>query len=300
MSGESRGPIVIGGLSRTGKTQARLVLEAHPDLSLTRRTKMWTRFYERFGDLAEDHNLERCLSVMLADPAVGQLEPDPERIRRELHAGAPSYARLFGLFHRHHAQRRGKRRWGDQLGHAERFAEPILSAFPDARIVHMVRDPRTVAAVDGALRRGRLGRETALWLESARLALRNVARCPDRYTVVRYEDLARDPHETIGQVCAFLGEECLPEMTRAASSLRFDDAASTEAPRSERASRSARAFIDEYAGPELDALGYEHGLPRRSRLERVGFLVTDWPLNRLGMAAWRTLDRAPVRREAAS
>ena len=98
-----RGPIFIGGLSGSGKTQLRLVLGAHPDISMTRRSYLWNRFYGRFGSLDDPENFERCLAVMAADRDVQRLDPDWVRIRRELLAGQPNDARLIGLLHDHYA-----------------------------------------------------------------------------------------------------------------------------------------------------------------------------------------------------
>jgi hypothetical protein len=225
MTAADAGPIFIGGLSGSGKTQLRMALGAHPAISLTRRTRMWDRFYARFGDLRDPANLDRCLAAMLCDPGVQQLAPDERRVRRELAAGPPTYARLFALLHEHHAERAGRRRWGDQLGGIERFADPIFAAFPSARMVHMVRDPRRRSSTGGGRRGARtakLGWETALWLRSVRLATRNQRRYPDGYLVVRYEALADRPAETVEAICSFIGERLLPPMVEVAHGLRFD------------------------------------------------------------------------------
>ena len=61
------------------------------------------------------------------------LKADPKRIRREFWEGQASYARLFGLIHMQNAESNGKRRWGDELGLIERYADEIFAAFPRAR-----------------------------------------------------------------------------------------------------------------------------------------------------------------------
>src|SRR6266536_1371779 len=58
---DDRGPIYIAGLAHSAKTPLRAALAAHPDISMTRRTYMWGRFYGRFGDLTDERNAERCL-----------------------------------------------------------------------------------------------------------------------------------------------------------------------------------------------------------------------------------------------
>src|SRR5262245_50478355 len=113
------GPIFIGGLAHSGKTELGLMLSAHPNIVLTRRTYMWTRFYNRYGDLNRSDNFERCLTAMLRHKYMQVLEPDPERIRQEFWQGPPTYTRLFALFQEHYAERVGKPRWADQLGFIE-------------------------------------------------------------------------------------------------------------------------------------------------------------------------------------
>jgi hypothetical protein len=215
----SRGPIFIGGLAHSGKTPVRIVLGAHPDISMTRRTHLWDRFFGRFGDLSEPLNLERCLETIAADPGAARLHPDPDRIRRELRSGPATYARLFDLLHRHHAERLGKRRWGDQLGGAERFADAIFAGYPSARMIHMIRHPRVDADRESRRRWGSLGWETARWLASARLAERNRRRYPGRYRVVRFESLAAAPDDTLRDICAFLNERFEPSMQRAVATI---------------------------------------------------------------------------------
>jgi Sulfotransferase family len=299
MTAAETAPIFIGGLSGTGKTQLRMVLGAHPDISLTRRTRMWNRYYARFGDLHEPVNLDRCLLAMLRDPGVQQLVPDERRVRRELAEGPRTYARLFGLMHQHFAERAGKRRWGDQLGFVERFAVPIFAAFPSARMVHMVRDPRHRSLPSGRLISGpKLGWDTAMWVRSAELAIRNRRLYPDRYLILSYEAFSGSPVESAEAVCSFIGERILPPMADALRGLRFDGC--NEVRPASIAGLSARdaAFLDRYAGCEMARFGYRQLGPRLSRRDRLAFGLATWPLNRLSMAVWRSLGSRGATAEA--
>jgi hypothetical protein len=294
------GPIYIGGLSYSGKTQLRLMLDCHPDLSLTRRTYMWPRFFGRFGDLGRDENLARCLDAMLASSGIRKLSPERERIEREFRAaispgeGDAAYGRLFALFHRHHAERLGKRRWGDQLGHVEQYADPIFAAQPAARMIHMVRDPRAryrVIAGRGRARPGKPGWETMAWRRSAELGLRHSRRYAGRYLVVRYEDLLTETEPTLSEVCAFLGETCYAEMIPGSATSLLDGTiwgSPTPANPSRGAGRAAE-FIERQAGSEMAAFGYERaqtGEPAMSRSRQLWQLINE-PFNRAGVLAWR-------------
>ena len=263
----SGGPIFIGGLAFSGKTPLRIALAAHPRIAMTRRTAMWERFNGSFGDLRRRENLDRCLDTMLADPSVAELGLDRERLVSELAAGPAEYLRLFGLMHAQHAQLLGKARWGDQMGALERSADRVLAAFPDAYMVHMIRDPRTryiAAAGRHRQRPGKLGWETARWLRSVELAQRNQRRYPDRYRVVRYEQLADDPDRTLRDVTAFVDEEYDPAMADAlvAVSPSTDGAAGHSAITH---CSGAAAFIDRYAGAQLAVFGYAIGNSRSTQ-----------------------------------
>lgn len=278
------GPIFIGGLANSGKTELRLMLEAHPHLSFTRRTYMWTRFYESYGDLSRSENLERCLEAMLAHQPIRQLEPDLTRIRAEFAQGAPTYARLFGLFHAHHAERMGKPRWGDQLGHVEQFAAPIFDAFPAARMIHMVRNPRHVyeeAMARHRQRKGKVGWTTADWLSSVGAGKENLARFPGCYKMVRYEALMAQPEQTVRDICTFIGEDFDPALLIATV------ADKPNKQRNALMSPGEVAFMRTYARRDLHALGYSLEANKLSLRDWALFLLVDWPANRVAMAAWR-------------
>jgi hypothetical protein len=243
-------PIFVGGLSYSGKTQLRIVLAAHPALVLTRRSAMWDRHPGRYGDLASPEARVRCLAAVAADPAVAPLEPDVDRLRRELATGPASYGRLFGLVHAHAAARAGKRRWGEQLGSVERHAAAIFHGFPHARMVHLVRDPRDRAAealAGSSRRRRRLVAETDRWSRSAALARENADRFGSGYLVLTHEAFEADPMTTVRAVCAFLGEDFHPDMQWETRALAFRRVPSRR--RDER-------LVERRTAPQLAGFGY--------------------------------------------
>ncbi|HUF58998.1 MAG TPA: sulfotransferase [Actinomycetota bacterium] len=286
-----RGPIFVGGLAHSGKTQVRTVLGAHPELSMTRHTHLWDRYYGRFGDIGDPRNLERCLAAIGGDQRVAVLRPDLAQLRRELSEGRVPYARLFGLLHRQHAERSGKRRWGEQLRGVERFADPIFEEFPTARMIHMIRDPRAGTSHDPGRRLGALGWETARWITSAALAERNLRRYGGRYRVVRYETLATTPRDTVRELCAFLDEEYLPGMDHVLDSIRYDEDAPELGQRDEGRSSPSLAFIDRYAARDLRIFDYPVGSSGMTTTrERLAFALVARPVNCASMAAWHLLE----------
>jgi hypothetical protein len=301
-----RGPIFIGGLDRSGKTLMRLALSTHPDLALSRRTYMWTRFYNQYGDLGQNGNFERCLKAMLNRKSIRFLSPDPERIRREFRQGEPTYARLFALFHMHFAQQLGRPRWGEQAGLIERYADPILAAYPSARIIHMIRDPRNryeeiLLSSPPRVRLGKVGATTSGWLYSANLAKRNLDLYAGKYKVVFYEALVSQPEETLREVCGFIQEDFVPQMLTLEGALRFGDADGVEAGLASdwengivefnqaaqgAITRREVAFMQDRAQSAMRRFGYRLSAVRFSPAESVRYYF-DLPFNLVRMAAWR-------------
>lgn len=280
-AGPRTGPVLIAGASRSGKTLVRWMLSSHPRFAVSRRTELWPRFHRRFGDLAVPHNLDRCLDALLARHQVAALAPDVDRLRRDLVAGPATYPRLFALLHEQYADRHGAARWGDQSAGIERYADAALAAWPDATLVHLVRDPRDryAALAQRADEHVSVLRTTAAWIRSAALARHNQHRHPEACLVLRYEDLVTDPVGTAAMLCGVLGEEPHPDMPRLMAGTRYADQRTCDPRgipihgdevgrhRRELAHRDV-ALITTTADPWLAALGYPSTMPALAGLKR--------------------------------
>jgi hypothetical protein len=303
------GPVFIGGLDRCGKTTLRAFLQSHPNISIPAvGSNMWTYFYNQFGDLGQTDNFERGLEAMLRYKHVQFLEPDADRIRREFRQGPPSYARLFALFQIHHAEREGKPRWGDQTGMIERYADPILAAYPEAQMIHMLRDPRDRYAGSLALWPGgkaRVGGAAARWLYTTLLAKRNLKKYPGRYLTVRFEEMVFETEQTLRRVCAFLGEDFHPEMLAMPGApdhrdklirrSHGDPAKSPLSPdyigiyRNEVPAQEI-ALMQAVAKTSLERFGYALEPIQFSPRERMQYLFSTWPLNFARLFAWLVIE----------
>lgn len=304
------GPIYIGGPDRCGKTTMRAFLASHSRIAIPAvGSNMWTYFYGQYGNLAARENFERCLHALLHYKHVHFLRPDAERIRTEFWQGEPTYARLFALFLTHFAERENKPRWGAQTGLIERYADHLFAAYPGAKIIHMVRDPRD--RYEASLARwpdgkGRVGGAVARWVYSVRLAQRNLRKYPDRYKVVRFETMVTDPEETMREVCEFVGETFEPDLLtmtgapkhRARMAKGLDDGAEGEIPVSrdfiglyrQKIDPQEIAYMQLWAGKEMRAYGYEMDALGFSSWDWVQFTAKTLPLNVGRMAAWRSLE----------
>jgi hypothetical protein len=304
-----RGPVFVGGLERTGTSLIYALLASHPNIAMSRRTNWWTFFYDHFGSLEADANLDRCLATMRRYRRHQKLQPDFDRLRRELVAGPRDYGRLFALLEAQHTERLGKPRWGDKSLHTERHAETVFRHFPEARILHMVRDPRDrYASVVKRWKRvkGGVGAATAMWLDSMALGERNQRRWPDRYLIVRYEDLASRPEESVRDICAFIGEPFEPVMLLMGGAEDFRDQGGNssygEIPvgtistasigRYRQVIKPAEvAFMQRLAGRMMRTHGYTLDPVALDGGATVRFALVDVPVGLAIMTGWRARER---------
>jgi hypothetical protein len=172
------------------------------------------------------------------------------------------------------------RLWVEKTPTNEFHVDTILNAYPDARFVHIVRDPRSTI---GSIRN--YGVEAPIvdtltgaaeLARSFRVALAEQDRLGDRYTVVRYEDLVADPAATMRHVASRLGV-AYDDVLVAPST--FGRPATANAGRRERRvsgevhtlsvnggsrlERGRRAVVDALAGREARELGYDSGTSSR-------------------------------------
>lgn len=295
-------PIYVGGLDRSGKTTMAAFLSSHPGISIPNvGSNMWTYFYRQYGDLRSDRNLDVCLDAMARYKHVVFLRPDIPRIREEFCVGDRTYAALFALFLQHFAESEGKPRWGAQTGLIERYAPRLFEAYPDLRIIHMVRDPRDRYEASLALwpdGRGRAGGASARWNYSNNLALRHERDYPDRYLVVRFEDLVSDTEVTVREVCSFVGEAFDPVMLEMSGAPKLRDRLADQA--DNRLLRSdfiglhrdavdvnERLFIESATRRGMKKRGYQSEPLELSNFAWVQYAVTTWPNQVARSLAWR-------------
>jgi hypothetical protein len=172
-----------------------------------------------FGDLSLVENIRKVLATMHAQSAefldtdLHGLTFDIDRLVPELHAeGRFSIpAIISGVFEKN-AKGEGKVRWGDKTPYYVLHMPKLLEWFPNAQIIHMIRDGRDVAlSLFG--RRHDFGIYNVYcaakyWQQYVEGGCEVGARLgPDTYMEIHYEDILNDPVRAFTKICGFLGEE---------------------------------------------------------------------------------------------
>jgi hypothetical protein len=291
------GPIFLAGMDRSGIGLLGELIDAHPEVAITRRLNFWEFFAGRFGDLEDPGNRDRCIAAMLRYTRIGRLQPDPDRLIEDFSRGEATYARLFEALERQNMERLGKRRWGDKSLGSEARADEILGAFPQAVMVQVVRDPRDRFASQSLHRsagRGGIGSGAAAWLRSTELATRNRQVFADRYLTVRYEDLVHDPVGELKKVCAVARLEFSPMMLEDDSGPRRFHTNSIGRFRTDLRPVEI-AYMERVLGGRLEAWGYEASGVEPGAGERIRFALAGRPVATMGRWLWDPWTRLRTR-----
>lgn len=194
MTPQSAGaPTFIGGLMKSGTSLLRKLLGRHPRL---------------FAGL-ETHWFSPELTAGFRDPAtqrarwLRQFYDVDEATYAELVAGSESIEVFLDRFLSHCARREGKARWVEKTPDNVLHLGRVWDAWPDACVLHVVRDPRDVYASWAANEKGTLEQ----FVSQARRILESVERHDGpQLRHVRYESLVTDTKETLDDVVRWLGE----------------------------------------------------------------------------------------------
>jgi hypothetical protein len=191
------------------------MLDAHPDIHspipLNLGRDFWYGIY-RYGDLSrDDHwlNLTRDVAARLEQFPAAVGPPIPAET---LFDAVPqrTFAALYAYVYARGLAATGKSRLVLKENYVGQHLGLYTEAFPGARFVYQVRDPRDyllscrrVARIDPMYRSdaGCL----QIWKEDQAAALNALYSLgPGRVVIQRYEDLVRDPERVLAHLCGFL------------------------------------------------------------------------------------------------
>lgn len=191
-------PIFIVGTGRSGTSLLRAVLNAHPNIYITQEAGffLWLPRLRR-AKTAEAwlRGYQRTAAGALLGPLAVQARPDAPRAEA---------IELVTAMMREKAARFGRGRFGDKTPmHATRLAE-IFAAYPDARVIHVVRHP--VPTVVSMMEMPWASNSALLNALMVRLAVEAVTPFADRVLELRLEDLLQSPRAVLERALGFVGE----------------------------------------------------------------------------------------------
>jgi hypothetical protein len=222
---EATRPILVGGCPRSGTTMLQLMLHAHHRIAVPPETRFVLEGYRRrreFLPLSSPESRGRLADWIVDRPESRfvDLGLDPKAVAADIEAGAPTLGSAFQAVFRAYARRYGKGRWGDKRPAYIANIPALMRLFPDAQIVHIIRDGRDCVASlkEMSWHRTGLHRAISIWAQAVDhgdWAARVLG--PETYHELRYERLVSETEGELRRLCRFLGEEYDPAMAQPAA-----------------------------------------------------------------------------------
>jgi hypothetical protein len=276
MTAAGNPPVFLLGSQRSGTTMLRLMLNNHPNLAIPHETAFITIYYKKlgsYGDLADKDNARRLLADISQHPLVkrGRLIENPEAI---LSRPTASYREFIDAIFRAYADSLGKARWGDKTPFYTPDIDVLHRIFPDAKLLHLVRDGRDVVLSQKSIEwmSGNLPKLILDWRWKTTIAHKVGSVLGNNFLEIRYEDLVRQPEQVLRRICSFIDETYDQAMLSYSdeaqnvvpsaslkwhrNSIRPPDPSRLDRWKTDLA-RAERVLFEQLAGDTLDLFGYE-------------------------------------------
>ncbi len=217
----ARGLFFIVGTGRCGTTLLQAMLMSHRRLCIPPETRFFLAYDPALtvGDPVPPDRVDEYVRSCICQWRFTDLEITEDALRTLVRATDGSARAIFlGILGRW-AAGQGKPRAGEKTPAHFKHIDRINAVFPEARFIHLYRDPRDVALsmheLEWAPGPAALRRYARTWTKAMRRHTGYAhALGPRRYLALKYEDLIDAPEAALHRVCAFLGEEFDPAMLR--------------------------------------------------------------------------------------
>ncbi|HNS17395.1 MAG TPA: sulfotransferase [Bacteroidales bacterium] len=215
-------PVFVIGADRSGTTLLRLLLTSHPLICIPPESLFFPLNESRFaGSLQMSGQLEEFITSLYQDGKFRDWKLDRDRLAERLHGlSDPDYAtvvkNVYLLYVEMNAP--GALIWGDKNPYNLFHVSVIKRHFPEARILHIIRDVRAVyhSLKDETIRKQweisepltdfvRQRYQQVHKVHTGLLGDRN-------YFSLHYEELVRHPEKMMKEVCSFLRVDYDPSM----------------------------------------------------------------------------------------
>ena len=209
--------IFIVGCPRSGTTLLQQMLDAHPEIAVAPETHFMRLFWKSrndYGDLTKEHNYQQLLNQITALPEFLEMELDAQEFSKAAWQLERNYAAIFQLLLGQFAQCRGAKVVGEKTPNHVLYMPAIQTLFPDARFIHIVRDPRSVVNSWRSVpwSKGTVSGDAEMWRYYVSAPQRKPPKGHNTLFTLPYEKLVVEPDVSLRSLCQFIGLKFEPVM----------------------------------------------------------------------------------------
>lgn len=207
-------PVLIVGSPRSGTTLLQLMVNAHPNIAIYGEVHYFDQIVplkklvfplQTFTDIDNFFLLvNNIYNIQYLPNAKEFFEQVKEKLKDEK---KPTYEKFYLYLLREYAQQERANIYGDKTPTYIRYLQDIINLFPNAKIIHIIRDPRAVVAslLKTPFASNCVVTNALKWRIDIQSSFGTV-RDSNSYLELRYEDLILKPEIRLKKICHFIGE----------------------------------------------------------------------------------------------
>lgn len=203
----------ILGAGRSGTTLLQSCIVAHPLVTIPPETKFYQVFADRswlYGDPSQEAVFQKMIPVIWKEYRLRGMEVNEAVLQKYADVAERSWHGLFLALLSAWAEHRDTWHVGEKSPIHTHYMDQLTKAFPRAKFIHLIRDPRAIinSRLQARLDAGMLASNIDRLRRTFGVHQTYAARLdPTRYMHIRYEDLVSDMQSTLERVCLFLDIE---------------------------------------------------------------------------------------------
>jgi LPS sulfotransferase NodH len=290
-----KAPVFVVGSPRSGTTLLYHMLLSAGNFAVYRsETHIFSVFAPHYGNLRRRANRERMVDQWLRSKYFRLTGLNPEETRSQLLSECRTAGDFLRIVMENVASTQNVERWAENTSEHILYLREIKRTIPQALFIHMIRDGRDVA-----LSLDKMGwvhpfpwdrRASSLvcglyWQWMVQVGRKAGAALGANYLEVRYEDLVREPRQTLAHIGRFIGHDLdYDRILRVGiGSVRSPNTSFANAPGDDfnpigrwknGFSQEQLARFEALVGPFLEQLGYpietpSHDLPSGFEIRRL-------------------------------
>jgi len=206
----------IVGRPRSGTTLLRTLFDAHPDVNIPPESQFIVNLYPKYGKKTtwSEKDLVSFYDDLLTQWRFDTWNMDNDKLRNALleYQGLNSYSTICKVVYKQYGSFFKKRDilfLGDKNPGYTIYTRRLLSIFPEAKFIHIIRDYRdnfvSIKNVDFELPAPSL--VVQKWKYFVKKFYKDSKSKPEAYYVINYEDLVKEPELHMEKLCDFIGIE---------------------------------------------------------------------------------------------
>lgn len=213
-------PFFIFGSPRSGTSLLSHMIDSHEHLVVPNESlifKMFSSSLAAYGDLSQLENQKKLLRDILATRVIRYWLPIPKFAEVLSLIKQPGFAGVIEALICSRAPEKDLLAWGEKSpGHVFYWTD-IKAAYPNAKVIHIIRDGRDVAS---SIIKARMGPKTYyaaanMWcdyLEGIQKIKQDCA--AEDFIEIRYEDLLSEPRHNLQKICDTLNVDYSESMLK--------------------------------------------------------------------------------------